>query len=95
MRVMVFFLCIILSPAYSQLNSLDYYHTDTFKIRYLVWDTDSDRSNPILIQKDGFVVKFHLINPNPIKEQSEREDIDILDNKKKPEVKLCLGYVFL
>ena len=89
------FIVFAYTASYSQSNNLDYYRTDTFKIRYLVWRSDSTNEIPYLIQKNGYVVKFHNNNSNPIKRESEKEDIGILDDKKNNEKDICLRYIFL
>ena len=92
--VTLVFCSLAISVFAQERNFSPHIKTDTFRIRYLIWDTDSLRSKPVFIQKDGYIIKFHT-DEHKNMNFDERQDIMILDDKKRIEKLPCLRYIFL
>jgi len=89
----IFFSVINTKKTYSQSPEIDRFKADTFKIIYLVWQPNNKTDTLILVQKKGYVVKFHSNNFIPENNKSY-QDIAILNDKKLLERGNVLEYVF-
>lgn len=91
-NLLTFFLSLFLTVVIFNSANCQSTRTDTLRIRYIVWDVYKDTCYPVLIQKEGYVIKFHSNDPIYLRRPDEREDICYLDIDKKKENGIVLKY---